>query len=533
MNNLSALEQETINEFVGIVGISLDSEETEQSAIRLLSHHNYNLNNSVLAFFETGLEVSTPQATRAFPVDLDSANLQSNFSPIESNPLRSLQNEYGLELLLPKLAKAPKISNKWQFDLGIHMSRRAFPKNEKSELGEAKEEKSRPSFWWLLVLVFPKALSMMYSAFRYFFGLDLILNPKRSAVKEEFDYDAYDENDSIGERIGDANELYNLVFNDFNASHGTASREYNFLLVLLVDNDTELFLNKFFQQPLVKEMLHKSTGDFKDTQIFVNNMDKSPEAYEVSTTYRIKKTPFVALLGNVSRDPTIMSSMSVIYKANCSLGDEEEVNTLLSKLSKSLQRHLIDYNPQLVTKRFDKQEIEFSRLIKEKQDAAYVESLNSDKMKRLEKQNLLQEQQLQIQLKKSRDQFILNLVRTGYFQNRIKDASANDVVRISIKLPNGKRIVHKFHKDSHMCEIYLFVESQLLDGLEEMEDDTTVQEMSFADFINTYTFPFELFKPFPKCTLPALLTTIKEFGKLASGDNILFEYEDEEIVHEV
>ena len=73
-----------------------------------------------------------------------------------------------------------------------------------------------------------------------------------------------------------------------------------------------------------------------------------------------------------------------------------------------------------------------------------------------------------------------------------------------------------------MCEIYLFVETQLQDE----SDDTEPAQMSVAEFLEKYDFSFELFKPVPKCSLPSTGETIQEYLGLKSGDSVLFEYID-------
>ncbi|GEQ66369.1 hypothetical protein JCM33374_g32 [Metschnikowia sp. JCM 33374] len=65
MESLSPTEQDALNEFVVVTGVSLDEEETMQKAMALLAHYNYNLNNAVLAFFDQGFDLPAPVPEQA------------------------------------------------------------------------------------------------------------------------------------------------------------------------------------------------------------------------------------------------------------------------------------------------------------------------------------------------------------------------------------------------------------------------------------------------------------------------------------
>ncbi|QBM86597.1 UBX domain-containing protein 2 [Metschnikowia aff. pulcherrima] len=527
MESLSPSQHDALNEFVVVTGTSIDDDDTMTKTIALLSHHNFDLNNSVLAFFENGLELPNtgPEPTPEHESQsmFDEALFSSGTERFENGNLRNLQGDFALGSVLPRLPKAPRISNKWQLDLGIHVSRGAFQDSDEKNVATNDDKPRKVSILWIIFWIVPKTFSILYSAFRYFFGLDLgvVLH---DSPRLRFNYDAYDATYDVAKDLlpEETISTYNITFEKFNESHESSQRDFNFLLVVLCDDKSARFTQKLLQAQGLKDLLGKNAGHFKESQLFVNNIDKSPEAFEVSKTYGCRRIPFVLLLGNVSRDPSIMSSMSVIYKANCAVGDDEEQDVSIRKLVRNLSRNLNDYNPQLVTKRFDKQEIELSRIMKDKQDEAYLESLESDKVKKVEKEIKRREDELQKKLKDLRKGFIKHLVETHYFDSQIQGLLASDLVRISIKLPDGRRIVQKFAKSSTMCEIYLFVETQLQDE----SDDTEPAQMSVAEFLEKYDFSFELFKPVPKCSLPSTGETIQEYLGLKSGDSVLFEYID-------
>lgn len=539
MDALTLSQQDSLNEFVVVTGVSLDDEDKTNKAIALLEYYNYDLNNSVLAFFDRGLElpVSIPEP-QPEPIEqigshaeLSNPFFASGVERFEGGNFRNLQGDFSMGHVLPRLPKAPRISNKWQLDLGIHVSRKAFRDSDEKVSGEKDyiEQKEKPkklSILWIIFLVVPKTLSLLYSAFRFIFGLNFTA-AIYDTPRVQFDYEAYDENFDVKKSLlsDEIISSYDITSENFNECHESSQQNFNFLLIVLCDDKSTLFAQNLLKNQDFMDLFSKNSGQFKETQIFINNVDKSPEAFEVATSYHRKRIPCIFLVGNVTRDPSVMSSMSVLYKANCSLGDEEEQNVLVKKVIRNLGRTLNDYNPQLVTKRFDKQEIEMSRLIKEKQDAAYLESLQSDKVKKIEKENQRKEEERQKKLSILRKGFIQNLISSKYFETQMSGVAANGSIRISIKLPDGRRMVQKFPKTAAMGEIYLFVET-LLENPDESDNEVEAGEMTVTEFLDQFDFNFELFKPVPKCCLPYSTQTIEEFENLKSGDSVLFEYID-------
>ena len=74
------------------------------------------------------------------------------------------------------------------------------------------------------------------------------------------------------------------------------------------------------------------------------------------------------LVGNVSASPDIMPSMSIVYKSNIAKPfiTEEELPNTTNKILKNIGKLLERFNPQLVSARFDKQEMEISRQIRQR-----------------------------------------------------------------------------------------------------------------------------------------------------------------------
>ena len=517
MDTLSPPQQETFNECVAITDISCD-ENILPKAIALLERHDFDLNNSVLAFFDRGIEGPPEEEHGLFPEPEDGL-LSSSAERFESSAVhRNLQKDFVMNDLFPKLMKASRIPNRWVGDLRIYRARK-----EPSEKGDAQAPAPRkPSVWWMLLLVFPKTLTLILTALRYLLGLNSITYEKTPA---KFDYSKYLTLYSILHDINDPNTLsrYDVATENFNESHEHCQKDYSFLVAMLMDDRSADFAHMLLKNLTFKAMFDKFTGEFKECRLFLANVDRSPEALEVAQVYRHRRIPYIFVAANVSRDPAIMSSMSLIYKANCSFGDDEDKQLLVSKLSKAIKKSCSEFNPQLVSKRYDKQEMESSRLIKEKQDEAYLQSLSQDRIKKQEKELQRQSEALRAELARRKLAYLNYLLQSEYFAKQAAAATPVNSVRVALKLPDGKRIVQEFLKSTTLCELHLFAELQML----ETELDEAPMEIDHDDYVKNFSFLFEMFKPLPKCVLPITSQSIEEFGELKSGDTLLIEYAHE------
>lgn len=524
-DSLTPQEKGTYDEFVIITGADSGNPETASKIITLLENHDYNLNNAIVSFFENGIENVVSNRRTHEPPSFDEET-QAFASGLSTGPIhRNLQDEFVLDHLLPKLPKAPKISSTWQFDLGIHMSRRAAEAKEKEEdesvhVEERQHEpEKKSSFPWIIFLIIPKALSFIFSFFKFLLGLNTPSLYK--SLPRLFNYDNYSE-EYLLERDLDI-DLSDYQFNssDFNKCHDRSQKDFDFVLALLVDTEYIPFARNMLQSEALHPLIGQN-GEFKDTQLFVGNIDKSPEAFEVMQTYRPRRLPYLMLLGNVSNNPSVMSSMSVIYKSNLLIDDPEDNHTV-EKVVRNVKKCMSNFHPQLVSKRFDKEEMELSRLLKTKQDEAYLESLEQDKVKKQEKQMKAQLEKEMKEFAAKKASFLKKIISSEWFNKQVEGATAKEAVRVSLKLPNGRRVIQKFKRSMPLSAIYVFVESQLYEPSGEEVEDVEC-EWELDEFCEKNKFNFEVFKPFPKLEIPSSNDTIDFFDQLKSGDNILVEY---------
>lgn len=524
MDSLALPQQETVNEFIAITDISGD-DETLSKVIALLSSYDFNLNNSVLAFFDRGLDLpAQPQPESELLPSFESASGVDRFESTAVH--RNLQSEFVMNHLFPNLMKAPKIPNRWVSDLATHEAdKEPDEKGVSDQSKQAQMPSRKSSVWWMILLAFPKTLAFLLTALRYIFRFNSISYESKSSKFDYLNYDAsYSILKQLEEPTADSLSQCDVVSEQFNENHDHCQKNYSFLLSILVDDSSVAMIDILFSDASFRSLFNKSTGEFKDTRIYLGNIDKSPEALEIAQVYKYRSVPYIFAAANVSRDPTIMSSMSLIYKANCYFCDEEERRLLVGKVVKAIKKSFAEFNPQLLSKRYNKQEMEFSRLLKERQDEAYLESLSNDKMKKKEKELKRQTEYHKVQMVRKKSAYLQYLVQSEYFVNQTAEGNASNSVRIAIKLPDGKRHVQKFLKSSPVCDIYLFAELQMLES-----DSNEVESMhiDYDDYLLTISFKFEMFKVLPKCVIPISRISIEEFEELKSGDTVLLENFDD------
>lgn len=516
-----------LSEFAEISGVSLEEPEVTEKAKSLLARHGHNLNNAILDFFENGLD----SAARLDPVPIENIaqaeNTASGAERYESAPVhRNLQHEFHYHSFLPRFPKAPRISNNWQFELGIHASMKEQKSKEEAEASTERTEQKKTPVWWLILLVFPKAISWLFSLFRFLLGISAPSSLRRiSSLK--FDYDNYElgYNFEHDLRLIEAAANYKIHTSGFNQLLEESKTEYEFMLLVLVDNESFDFVEKILLAPEFSSLFNTNTGIYKTSLLYFSNINKDPEAFEVHKHYKSRSFPSLMLLGNVYNDPTVMSSMSIIFRYNFPAYNRPSTGFPLDFVLGHVKQHLRDYSPQLVTKKYDKQEMEYSRLLKEQQDEAYLESLQQDIIKKQEKQMKSKKEELEAKRVRDKMSFLQHIKTTNLFQSQVENASAAETVRVAIKMPDGRRVVQKFLKTSLVNEVYLFTETQLV----ELEPDVeALSTMDIEHYCQEYQFNFELIKPFPKVVLPATSESIEAFGALKSGDNILVEYIDDE-----
>lgn len=584
MDSLSSDHKEKVDEFKSITGSSTDS-ENDDKIIEFLTVHDFDLNNAISTYFDSGFDSIGNSSAINQHDEIDNQvthrhshhhqNETPDVSLDQSGPV-NLQHQMFFDSLLPKLPKAPVISNGWQLEVGIHTSildekiRQEREKTEttKEDVYETTEsihsgiedtKKFPLSSLWIILLIIPKTLlHVILSALKFVFGWRVFKGPEER-LPQLFNYEKFIPNykflpelkPSKEETNNDVNLInkFNFREDQFNETHLFCQKEYRWLLVVLVNDSstTKNFIESLVNHKHFDKLFNKSNGLFKETEIFVNNIERSPEAFEIAQTYKVKRLPYVMLVGNVSASPDIMPSMSIVYKSNIAKPfiTEEELPNTTNKILKNIGKLLERFNPQLVSARFDKQEMEISRQIRQEQDDAYLRSLQQDKIKkemRLQEENA---QKLAEQKSQLRQYYLLKLISTKYIEQNVLDQDVDAKCKIALKLPNGKRIVELFNGEITLLEFYMFIELKLFIEQEELDTDqvddliekldiddnvkNSIQDLS--DYHNSYPFKFEVIQPYPKKVIHLdvdMDQSIKDISEFSKGANFLIEFIDDD-----
>ncbi|KAK6200942.1 secretion lowering protein [Scheffersomyces amazonensis] len=654
VSGLNEDQLQSFNTFKAITGLAdkENNQEDDDNVITLLSINDFNVNNAINAFFESGFtsiteRTRTPANTFSSSVDVhdqDQHDTTANHHRSNSShQFMNLQSQLLAENLLPRLPKAPKISNGWQIEVGIQSSLLEQRREEESarrkeaesdrfsdtttlnETVSDRETKQPFHSLWLILLIIPKTLlHLIVSAYKYLFGSPRLNSDKslRNTVPKSFIYDdnfdptykflpwyeralgklpfsSQDEkidniedtsNDDISTLVEsktdtesseqdikstiDSFDDYNIEYTDYNAVHERCQKNYLWLFVILINSSPES--TQFVKSLLSPQkdsnndddnnnnnsnnnntknngfhlLFNKISGQFKDTILYINNIDKSPEAFEIASTYKVRRTPFVMLVGNVTPSPSIMSSMSIVYKSNLMaefLETPAETTTTVKRVYRNVAKVVDRFHPQLVAARFDQQEIELSRLLKQQQDDAYLQSLQQDKIKkekRQQEEKLAKTKELK---EKLRVKFLLSLLSSKFVSSITESTLPNSSTRVAIKLPSGQRLVQSFNKDTRVNQVYLYIDLVLFsdkhavnikDDHEEVIDKIATnlkvdtipdgQIPTEEEFFESYSFKFELIQPFPKKVVVCSNSTLSEMDEFRSGANFLVEYNEDD-----
>ncbi|CAH2353475.1 hypothetical protein CLIB1423_11S00518 [[Candida] railenensis] len=576
--------RDLIEQFRAVTGLAEDS---DANITDLLTVNGWNLNNSISVYFDTGFDSISAgvnpnqEYSHQSPIEpSDDGNTGGVSSGVEehestlyhredSRSVSNLQSELFFDNYIPKLPKAPKISNHWHLEIGLNLS--LIDSSRKEGLGASEDEKTlideksdgvstsnasspRTTTLWIILLFIPKSLlSILVSIFRYLFGgVAKKVGGSLNNFPKRFNYSTYnpEKEDKLSISVPEPSpsrgtSSASVVSSSFNDAYSDSQSKYSWLLVILTNNDrkSSQLAQSFLTNP--------EFGKLEDLTLYTNNIETSREAFEVGKTYKVKKLPYVMLIGNVTNNPSIMSSMSIVYKSNIalsSLENDEKIEATVSKVYRGLSKVIEHFSPQLITKRIDQQEIEYSRIIKEQQDAAYIESLALDKKKKMEKEYQVKMEQDQQKLANLRKLFLLSRIQNGWIEDVIKEdiSSGNkDYVKVAIKLPKGKRIIEVFKKQISTIELYLFVELKLYinelvedEENEEFNDENDVImhskgldctcELELSEYVAKFPFKFELIQPFPKKVIELVEEKIGEVKELKNGGSLLFEWVEED-----
>lgn len=303
-----------------------------------------------------------------------------------------------------------------------------------------------------------------------------------------------------------------------------AKRDLKFLLVILLSpehDDTTSFVRETLLDPSVVNFVKNPENNV----LLWAGTVQDAEAYQVSAALSCAKFPFSAI---ICHTPSVSSTaMSIITR----LVGPMQASTYLSKIQRAMEQ----YSAGLARTRNARVEQNAVRNLREEQNSAYERSLAQDRersrKKKEEEQKRQEEEAATKKAEEEKQNYEHNLDQWRRWRAQRIDpepsADVKDVVRISLRLLDGERVIRKFGADATIEELYAFVECYDIvqaGGLSEKTEKP-------GNFVPEYKF--RLVSPMPREAFElAAGGTIKErigrSGNLIVERTVLDDSEDEE-----
>ncbi|KAG9616745.1 UBX-domain-containing protein, partial [Aureobasidium melanogenum] len=216
------------------------------------------------------------------------------------------------------------------------------------------------------------------------------------------------------------------------------------------------------------------------------------EAYQVANALNVTKFPFTGLIVHT---PSVSStSMSLIARVAGPVSPSE----FLAKVQDAMQKR----DQELEGARRQRSEQQASRSLREEQNSAYERSLAQDRERARQRkeaeaarQKAENEERERAEAKARKAQNILQWKKWRAQSLPQEPASTvSDVVRISVRMPSGERVIRKFGADAPLEELYAFVECYDIMQSDEMALEKDVSEPNGYN----HEYEFQLVSPMPR-----------------------------------
>ncbi|THZ75764.1 UBX-domain-containing protein [Aureobasidium pullulans] len=366
---------------------------------------------------------------------------------------------------------------------------------------------TQPAPFVLQLLFFP--FNLTYSIFSRIFGavgylfpiLPRLLHrlfPLQPARPRNTDRRPLNPRDTASRFIREFEEEYNVESNTipffengYAQAFDLAKRELKYLLVILLSpehDDTDPFVRDTLLSPEAKDFIQNHASDMI---VWAGSLQDS-EAYQVATALNVTKFPFTGL---VVHTPSVSStSMSLIARIAGPVPPSE----FLAKMQDAMQKR----DQELEGARRQRSEQQASRSLREEQNSAYERSLAQDRERARQRkeaeaarEKAEREERDKAEAKARKAQNILQWKKWRTQSLPEEPAStASDVVRISIRMPSGGRVIRKFGADAELEELYAFVECYDIIQSDEPATEEDASEPSGY----SHEYEFQLVSPMPR-----------------------------------
>ncbi|ORY16487.1 hypothetical protein BCR34DRAFT_611585 [Clohesyomyces aquaticus] len=270
-----------------------------------------------------------------------------------------------------------------------------------------------------------------------------------------------------------------------------AKKDLKFFLVILVSPEHDETASFIRETLLSQEVIDFICNPENNIVMWAGNVLDS-EAYQVSAALNCTKFPFAGLIAHT---PQVSSTaMGVATRITGPTPPDQFV----SKLRQAMQ----SFQEPLSRARAQRAEQQASRNIRQAQDSAYERSLAQDRERARKKKEEAERKAREEKDALEREQALVREARNlsqwrKWRASLIAAEPGNDfkdVVRISVRMPDGERVVRRFGDDASIEELYAFVECYDLLQSEDFASEEKVQKPK--DFKHEYKF--QLVSPMPR-----------------------------------
>ncbi|EMC92216.1 hypothetical protein BAUCODRAFT_151643 [Baudoinia panamericana UAMH 10762] len=271
-----------------------------------------------------------------------------------------------------------------------------------------------------------------------------------------------------------------------------AKREVKYLLVLLLSpehDDTAPFIRETLLSPSFLTYLKEPRNNL----ILWAGSLADAEPYQVASALNATRFPYVCLIAHTPSVST--TAMSKLVNSAGLVAPEE----LLGKLRSAMHSH----DAQLERIRSQRREQLASRSLRQEQESAYERSLAADREKARRRREEEAEREKVEREEREREERRADEARKVAQWRRWRaqtipsepGVEVKDVVRISLRLPSGERVVRKFRAEAGVEELYAFVECyDLLSG---EAGDLSEKELQQPEGYR-HEYQFRLVSPMPR-----------------------------------
>lgn len=269
-----------------------------------------------------------------------------------------------------------------------------------------------------------------------------------------------------------------------------AKRDLKYFMIILLSpehDDTAPFARDTLLSAEFTDFLKSRQSDM----IIWGGSVQDSEAYQVANAINVTKFPFIGLI--VHTPSVSATAMSVIAR----IPGPTPASDLITRLQKAMDAR----TEELAQARAVRADRQAAASIRDQTDSAYERSLAADRERARQRREAAAAQEQAEREARERE-----AAKTSHAEKLAQwkqwrassipgepSAEIKDVVRISLRLPSGERVVRRFLADADMEELYAFVECY---DILQSEGKTDANRDEPKNFVHEYSF--RLVSPMPR-----------------------------------